>query len=58
MVLHHVPAITGSGISGEESEVAEVLAAYKPSYFASGHDHAFLYASGQSWNAGTKDWAK
>jgi hypothetical protein len=50
IVLHHVPAKTGSGVSGEESEAAEVLAAYKPDYFVSGHDHAFPYASGQSWN--------
>jgi hypothetical protein len=49
IVLHHVPAKTGSGISGEESEAAEVLAAYKPDYFVSGHDHAFPYATGQSW---------
>jgi predicted MPP superfamily phosphohydrolase len=50
MVLHHVPAKTGSGVSGEESEAAELLAAYRPDYFVSGHDHAFPYASGQSWN--------
>jgi len=43
IVLHHVPAKTGSGVSGEESEAAEVLAAYKPDYFVSGHDHAFPY---------------
>ena len=49
IILHHVPAKTGSGISGEESEAAEVLAAYKPDYFVSGHDHAFPYATGQSW---------
>ena len=40
----------GSGVSGEESEAAEVLATYRPDYFVSGHDHAFPYASGQSWN--------
>src|ERR1700736_3944574 len=50
IVLHHVPAKTGSGVSGEESEAAEVLATYRPDYFVSGHDHAFPYASGQSWN--------
>jgi hypothetical protein len=50
IVLHHVPAKTGSGVSGEESEAAELLAAYRPDYFVSGHDHAFPYASGQSWN--------
>ena len=48
IVLHHVPAKTGSGVSGEESEAAEVLAAYKPDYFVSGHDHAFPYTIGQS----------
>jgi hypothetical protein len=36
--------------SGEESEAAELLAAYRPDYFVSGHDHAFPYTSGQSWN--------
>jgi predicted MPP superfamily phosphohydrolase len=50
IVLHHVPAKTGSGVSGEELEAAEVLAAYKPDYFVSGHDHAFPYTTGQSWN--------
>ena len=37
IVLHHVPAKTGSGISGEESEAAELLATYQPDYFVSGH---------------------
>jgi predicted MPP superfamily phosphohydrolase len=50
IVLHHVPAKRGAGVSGEESEAAEVLGAYKPDYFVSGHDHAFPYTSGQSWN--------
>jgi hypothetical protein len=50
IVLHHVPAKTGSGVSGEESEAVEVLAAYKPDYFVAGHDHAFPYTIGQSWN--------
>jgi len=50
IVLHHVPAKTGSGVSGEESEAAELLATYRPDYFVSGHDHAFPYTSGQSWN--------
>jgi hypothetical protein len=50
IVLHHVPAKTGSGVSGEESEAAELLAAYRPDYFVSGHDHAFPYESGQGWN--------
>jgi predicted MPP superfamily phosphohydrolase len=30
IVLHHVPAKTGSGVSGEELEAAELLAAYRP----------------------------
>ena len=42
------------GVSGEESEAAELLAAYRPDYFVSGHDHAFPYASGQSWNQKTR----
>jgi hypothetical protein len=49
-VLHHVPAKTGSGVSGEESEATELLATYRPDYFVSGHDHAFPYTIGQSWN--------
>jgi calcineurin-like phosphoesterase family protein len=50
IALHHVPAKSGSGATGEESEAAEVFAAYKPDYFVSGHDHAFPYTSGRSWN--------
>ena len=50
IVLHPVPAKTSSGVSGEESEAAELLATYRPDYFVSGHDHTFPYASGQSWN--------
>ena len=50
MVLHHVPAKTGSGVSGEESEAAEILATFLPDYFVSGHDHAFPYTTGQSWS--------
>jgi hypothetical protein len=49
-VLHHVPAKTGSGVSGEELEASELLAAYRPNYFVSGHSHSFPYTSGQSWN--------
>ena len=48
MVLHYIPPKTGSGVSGEGSEAAEILAAYEPTCFVSGHDHAFPYASGQS----------
>jgi hypothetical protein len=50
IVLHHVPPKNGSGVSGEESEATELLVPYRPDYFVSGHDHAFPYVSGQSWN--------
>jgi hypothetical protein len=50
MVLHHVPPRTGSGVSDEESEAAALLLAYRLDYFVSGHDHAFSYKPGQSWN--------
>jgi predicted MPP superfamily phosphohydrolase len=50
LVLHHVPAKIGLGVSAEESEAAELLAAYRPDYFVSGHDHAFPYTARQSWN--------
>jgi predicted MPP superfamily phosphohydrolase len=50
IVLHHVPAKIGTGVSGEETEAAELLAAYQPDYFVSGHDHAFPFTIGQSWN--------
>ena len=50
IVLHHVPAKTGLGVSGEESEAAELLAVYRPDYLVSGHNHAFPYESGQCWN--------
>jgi predicted MPP superfamily phosphohydrolase len=50
IVLHHVPAKTGLGVSGEEVEASEILATYRPDYFVSGHDHKFPYTFGQSWN--------
>jgi hypothetical protein len=50
IVLHHVPAKTGLNVSGEELEASELLGAYRPDYFVSGHDHAFPYGTGQSWN--------
>jgi hypothetical protein len=50
IVLHHVPAKTGSGVSGEELGAAELLATYRRDYFVSGRNHSFPYASGQSWN--------
>jgi hypothetical protein len=53
IVLHHVPAKTGSGVSGEELEASELLAAYRPDYFVSGHDHAFLTHLAK---AGAKNW--
>jgi predicted MPP superfamily phosphohydrolase len=49
IVLHHVPAKSGLGVSGEEREASELLATYRPDYFVSGHDHAFPYTTGQSW---------
>jgi hypothetical protein len=49
MVLHHVPAKSGPGVSGEESEAADLLSTYQPDYFVSGHDHSFPYVFGQSW---------
>jgi Icc-related predicted phosphoesterase len=50
VILHHVPAKNGLGVSGEESEAAELLETYRPDYFVSGHDHGFPYTTGQSWN--------
>jgi hypothetical protein len=50
IVLHHVPPKNGSGVSGEESEASELLVTYRPDYFVAGHDHAFPYTIGQSWN--------
>jgi hypothetical protein len=50
MVLHHVPPMTGSGVSGEESEAVALLLTYRPHYFVSGHDHAFPYRPNQPWN--------
>jgi hypothetical protein len=31
-------------------EPAEVVMAYRPDYFVSGHEHAFPYTFGQRWN--------
>ena len=50
IVLHHVPPKIGSDVSGEESEASELLVTYRPDYFVAGHDHAFPYTNGQSWN--------
>jgi Calcineurin-like phosphoesterase len=49
MVLHNVPPKSGQGVSGEESEAADLLSRYRPDYFVSGHDHSFPYVFGQSW---------
>jgi hypothetical protein len=50
IVLHHVAPKIGLDARGEEREAAELLASYHPDYFVSGHEHAFPYMSGQSWN--------
>jgi hypothetical protein len=50
IVLHHVPPKHGPDVSGLELEASELLESYQPDYFVSGHDHAFPYESGQSWN--------
>ena len=42
-----------AGISGEELEASELLAAYRPHYFVSGHDHAFPYTLAKT---GTRKW--
>jgi Calcineurin-like phosphoesterase len=42
IVLHHVPAKNGLGVSGEEVEAAELLATYRPDYFVWGHNQRFL----------------
>jgi hypothetical protein len=36
--------------SAEELEAAGLLVTYRPDYFVSGHNYAFPYPSGQSWN--------
>jgi hypothetical protein len=54
IILHHVPPKNGSGVSGEELEASELLVAYRPDYFVSGHNHAFPYESGQSWKSKTR----
>jgi hypothetical protein len=54
IVLHHVPAKNGSGVSGEELVASELLVTYRPDYFVSGHVHAFPYTTGQSWKQKTR----
>ena len=55
IVLHHVPPKNGPGASGEEPEASELLAAYRPDYFVSGHNHSFHTRPGK---AGTKNWGR
>jgi Icc-related predicted phosphoesterase len=49
LVLHHVPPRAYPGSTGEEREAAELLHAYRPEYFVSGHSHQFPYLDGSSW---------
>jgi predicted phosphodiesterase len=49
LVLHHIPPIAYSGSTREETEAAELLLAYRPDYFVSGHSHQFPYFPGNSW---------
>ena len=49
LVLHHVPPRAYPGSSGEEREAAELLQAYRPEYFVSGHSHQYPYLEGSSW---------
>jgi hypothetical protein len=49
LVLHHVPPRAYPGSTGEEREAAELLRAYRPEYFFSGHSHQFPYFAGSSW---------
>jgi hypothetical protein len=37
------------GSTREEREAAELLLAYRPDYFVSGHSHQFPYSPGNSW---------
>jgi len=48
--LRQAAAITGSGVSGEESEATEILAEYEPTYFVSGHNHSLPTRPAKSWN--------
>ena len=50
LVLHHVPPRTGPDSTGEERETAELLRAYRPGYFVSGHSHQYPYFEGSSWS--------
>jgi hypothetical protein len=49
VILRHIPPKTGVSVE-EELEALELLAAYRPDYFVSGHNHSFPYTSGQGWN--------
>ena len=45
----HIPPIAYPGSTREEREAAELLLAYQPEYFVSGHSHQFPYFPGSSW---------
>ena len=49
LVLHHIAPIAYPGSTREETEDAELLLAYRPDYFVSGHSHQFPYFPGNSW---------
>jgi hypothetical protein len=55
MVLHHVPSKTGPGVSGEESEAAELLLAYRPDFLLPVTTMHFLTNPA---SPGTRGWAK
>jgi hypothetical protein len=49
LVLHHIPPMAYPGSTREETEAAELLLAYGPDYFVSGHSHQFPYFPDHSW---------
>ena len=51
IILHHIPPIAYPGSTREETEAAELLLAYRPEYFVSGHSHEFPYFPGSSLEA-------
>jgi hypothetical protein len=55
LVLARVPLKTGPGVSGEESEAAGVLLAYRPDYLFPVTTMHFLT---NPLKAGTREWAK
>ena len=46
---HSANRIAYPGSTREETEAAELLLAYRPDYFVSGHRHQFPYFPGSSW---------